>query len=254
MSFIELLRVEFMKVKRSMILPLLLIAPILVVVSGIANISRYFTPEYTNAWGAMYIQSALMYAYYLMPFSMIVVCVMLNGRETGNNGILKMLTLPVDHRKLSLAKYLVLLCYLLVEITIFFLTFVIAGSIATHTMGITETLPTLDILKRCAVLWITMIPSTTLMWLITIFFEKAMISVGLNFVLVIPGILVANTPLWVAYPYCYSGYVVSSTMHQFTSGMSDTGMELYPFIPCAIIISIVCLSVSTLCFGRKEMR
>lgn len=42
------------------------------------------------------IQSALVYAYYLLPLSMIVVCVMLSGRETGNNGILKMLALPVS--------------------------------------------------------------------------------------------------------------------------------------------------------------
>ena len=35
MSIIELLKIEFMKVKRSMILPLLLIPPILVVVSGV---------------------------------------------------------------------------------------------------------------------------------------------------------------------------------------------------------------------------
>ena len=28
----------------------------------------------------------------------------------------------------------------------------------------------------------------------------------------IPGILVANTPLWIAYPYCYSGYLVSCSL------------------------------------------
>ena len=72
-------------------MPLIFIAPLLVVASGIANLSSYFTPEYTNAWPAMFIQSALVYAYYLLPFSMIVVCVMIAGRETGNNGILKML-------------------------------------------------------------------------------------------------------------------------------------------------------------------
>ena len=38
MSIIELLKIEFMKVKRSMILPLLLIPPILVVVSGVFSI------------------------------------------------------------------------------------------------------------------------------------------------------------------------------------------------------------------------
>ena len=103
MSFLDLLKIEFMKVKRSKIVPLIFIAPLLVVVSGVASLSNYFTPEYTNAWPAMFIQSALVYAYYLLPFSMIVVCVMIAGRETGNNGILKMLALPVSRCALSIA-------------------------------------------------------------------------------------------------------------------------------------------------------
>ena len=72
MSFWELLKIEFMKVKRGKIVPLIFIAPLLVVVSGVANLHSYFTPEYTNAWAAMFIQSALVYSYYLLPFSMIV--------------------------------------------------------------------------------------------------------------------------------------------------------------------------------------
>ena len=56
MSFLDLLKIEFMKVKRSKIVPLIFIAPLLVVVSGVANLSNYFTPEYTNAWPAMFIQ------------------------------------------------------------------------------------------------------------------------------------------------------------------------------------------------------
>ena len=91
MSFLEVLKIEFLKVKRGKMIPLIFVAPLLVVVSGVANLQSYFSPEYTNAWAAMFIQSALVYAYYLLPFSMIVVCVMIAGRETGNNGILKML-------------------------------------------------------------------------------------------------------------------------------------------------------------------
>ena len=104
MNFLDLLKIEFMKVRRSKIIPLIFIAPLLVVISGVASLSNYFTPEYTNAWPAMFIQSALVYAYYLLPFSMIVVCVMIAGRETGNNGILKMLALPVSRYTLSIAK------------------------------------------------------------------------------------------------------------------------------------------------------
>lgn len=98
MSFSELLKIEFIKVKRGKMLPLIFIAPLLVVASGVANLQNYFSPEYTDAWAAMFIQSALVYAYYLLPLSMIVVCVMIVGRETGNNGILKMLALPVSRK------------------------------------------------------------------------------------------------------------------------------------------------------------
>lgn len=188
-----------MKVKGSKIVPLSFIAPLLVVTSGVASLSRYFTPEYTNAWPAMFIQSALVYAYYLLPFSMIVVCAMIAGRETQNNGILKMLALPVSGQALSLAKFFVLMFCLLLEMAVFLAVFVIAGTAAASTMGVTEALPILYLLKWCIGLFLTMLPSLAAMWAVTVLFEKPLLSVGLNLLLVIPGILAANTPLWIIY-------------------------------------------------------
>ena len=254
MSFLELLKIEFMKVKRSKIVPLIFIAPLLVVVSGIANLSNYFTPEYTNAWPAMFIQSALVYAYYLLPFSMIVVCVMIAGRETGNNGILKMLSLPVSRHMLSIAKFCVLVFYLFMETVVFLAVFVTAGLLATHTMGITETLPVLYLLKWCACLFLTMLPCVAIMWAITVLFEKTLLSVGLNLFFVIPGILIANTPLWIVYPYCYSGYLVSCSLHDFTAEGTSTAFSVFPFLPCAIVVFILALSLAVKKFGKKEMR
>lgn len=254
MSFFELLRIEFMKVKRSKIVPLIFVAPLLVVASGVVNLSRYFTPEYTNAWPAMFIQSALVYAYYLLPFSMIVVCVMIAGRETRNNGILKMLALPVSRHALSIAKFCVLAFYLLMEMVVFLAVFVIAGTVATTTIGVTETLPIRYLLKWCVGLFLTMLPCVAIMWAITVLFEKLLLSVGLNLLLVIPGVLVANTPLWIAYPYCYSGYLVSCSLHDFTVETSDAAFSLFPFLPCAIIVFGIVLALAITQFGKKEMR
>lgn len=254
MNFLELLKIEFMKVKRSKIIPLIFVAPLLVVASGIANLSSYFTPEYTNAWPAMFIQSALVYAYYLLPFSMIVVCVMISGRETQNNGILKMLALPISRYTLSLAKFCVLMFYLFMEMVVFLVVFMIAGLIATSSMGITETLPVLYLLKWCAGLFLTMLPCVATMWAITVLFEKPLLSVGLNLLLVIPGVLVANTPLWIAYPYCYSGYLVSCSLHDFTAASPDTAFSLIPFLPCALLIFVLVLTLAVIQFGKKEMR
>lgn len=96
MSILELTKIEFKKVKRSKIFPLLFIPPMLVVISGVYSLSMYMTPEYTNAWKAMFIQSALLFGYYLLPFTMVVVCVMISNREIQNIGILKMLALPIE--------------------------------------------------------------------------------------------------------------------------------------------------------------
>lgn len=254
MSFFELLEIEFMKVKRSKIVPLIFVAPLLVVASGVANLSRYFTPEYTNTWPAMFIQSALVYAYYLLPFSMIVVCVMIAGRETGNNGILKMLALPVSRYALSIAKFCVLAFYLFMEMVVFLAVFVIAGTVATSTMGVTETLPVLYLLKWCVGLFLTMLPCVGTMWAITVLFDKPLLSVGLNLLLVIPGVLVANTPLWIAYPYCYSGYLVSCSLHDFTVESNTMTFSMIPFLPVAILVFALVLAIAVNQFGKKEMR
>ena len=189
MRFSELLKIELMKYRRSKIIPLIFIAPILVVSSGIANLSAYFTPEYTNAWPTMFIQSALLYAYYLLPFSMIVVCVMIASQETNHNGLLKMMSLPVSRQALSLAKFCILIFYLFMEIFVFLAVFVIAGYIAVSTFDITEALPISYLLKWCVGLFLTMLPSLAVMWMLTVLFEKTLFSVGLNLLLVIPGLL-----------------------------------------------------------------
>ena len=253
MSFLELLKIEFMKVKRSKIVPLIFIAPLLVVASGVANLSHYFTPEYTNAWSAMFIQSALVYAYYLLPFSMIVVCVMIAGREKGNNGILKMLALPVSRYSLSIAKFCVLAFYLFMEMTVFLAVFVVAGTVATRTTGVTEMLPVLYLVKWCAGLFLTMLPCVGTMWAITVLFERPLLSVGMNLLLVIPGVLVANTPLWIAYPYCYSGYLVSCSLHDFTVESGTAAFSMFPFLPVAVLVFVAVFAVAVIKFGKKEM-
>jgi len=81
-----------------------------------------------------------------------------------------------------------------------------------------------------------------------------LLSVGLNLLLVIPGVLFANTPLWIAYPYCYSGYLVSCSLHDFTVEASDITFSMFPFIPCAIGIFVIMMILSVTQFGKKEMR
>ncbi len=150
-----------------------------------------------------------------------------------------------------MAKICVLLSYLFLEMVVFLLVFVIAGLIATGSAGITETLPVMYLLKWCAGLFLTMLPGVATMWAITVLFHKPLLAVGLNLLLVIPGILVANTPIWVIYSYCYSGYLVSCSLHSFTMEGGDMGFKLFPFLICAVPIFAFVLILAAICFGKS---
>ena len=165
-----------------------------------------------------------------------------------------MSALPISRYALSAAKFCVLLFYLFMEMVVFLAVFIITGLIATNNAGITEALPITYLLKWCAGLFFTMLPSVAAMWAITVLFEKPLLSAGLNLLLVIPGVLAANTPLWVVYPYCYSGYLVSCSLHDFTAKGVSTGFNLFPFLPCAILVFVLVLTVAVKQFGKKEMR
>ena len=128
----------------------------------------------------------------------------------------------------------------------------IAGYIAVVTSGITETLPLSYLLKWCAGLFLTMLPSLSVMWMLTVLFEKPLLSVGLNLLLVIPGLLAGASPVWFLYPYCYSGYLVSLSLHAFTTeGTAGTALQLFPFIPCALLIFLSALFISASRFGKQ---
>ena len=200
----------------------------------------------------MFIQSALVYSYYLLPLSMIVVCVMISARETQNNGIIKMLALPIDSAKLSLAKFAVVVIFLFMELMLFFVVFLVAGKIAIASHNVTETLPLSYLIGCCIKLFISMLPATALIWTITVLFEKPIASVGLNLLLVIPGVLVANTKAWLCYPYCYSGYLISQSLHEFTTQGETLHIQPFPFIAIAAVIFAAALFLSTMRFGKKE--
>lgn len=76
--------------------------------------------------------------------------------------------------------------------------------------------------------------------------KKPYSPVGLNLLLVIPGLLAGASPVWFLYPYCYSGYLVSLSLHAFTTeGTAGTALQLFSFIPCALLIFLSTLFISS---------
>ena len=251
MNFYQTIQLEFFKTKRSKAILVLFIAPILLVYSGVSSLSRFFTPEYPYPWHAMFIQSALLYAYYLLPFSMIVIATMLSARELQHGGQIKMLALPISPAKVSLAKFCVLVFYLFLEIAVFFLAFVITGVLTLQSSGLDEAVPVAFLLKWSSLLFFSMLPALAGIWLVTLRFEKPLLSVGINFLLTFPALLVGATPLWYFYPFSYSGHLVTSALHQFSNETSTVEFSWILFSLCAVTIFAILITLSAKVFARK---
>ncbi|KAI4449868.1 hypothetical protein C823_004401 [Eubacterium plexicaudatum ASF492] len=142
--------------------------------------------------------------------------------------------------------------YLFVEMVVFLAVFVITGLLATSHTGVTEALPITDLLKWCTGLFFTMLPGVATMWAITVLFEKPWLSVGFNLLFVIPGVLVANTPFWIIYPYCYSGYLVSCSLHDYTTEGVNTAFRPFPFLLFAMLLFALAIMVAMTRFGKRQ--
>ncbi|MBZ9634532.1 ABC transporter permease [Clostridium sp. FP1] len=164
-----------------------------------------------------------------------------------------MLALPVSRAKLALAKLVVLISYLSVQLFIFFLFFIVAGLYTTHVTKVAEGIPVLYILKWSAILMLSAIPEVTIMWMITTIIEKPILSMDLNLLFVIPAVLVGNTTLWTAYPFCYSGVMVSIEMQRIVRGLTVLDFDIYKLLLCAIPILICSVLITVWRLGKNEM-
>ena len=103
MNFFSLVRIEFLKIKRTGILWILFAAAIILWIPSILHSDLNFTmqAEGISPEHNFFIQGFLAMSWFLFPASMVVSTVLLNQTERANKGILKMLSLPVHTAKYS---------------------------------------------------------------------------------------------------------------------------------------------------------
>jgi len=251
MTFFQLIQIEFQKVKRSKILPILIIAPFLIVASGINSLINYITPESEGAWQAMFVQSCLLFAYYLLPLTMVVVSILITQREKTNNGMLKMLSLPIKRGAMSLAKLSVFIFYLFLEILIFFIFFIFVGLYASNNIGLSDPVPYGYILKWSIILFLTAIPFVSFIWMLASLFKKAFLTIGLSMFMVIGSIFMANTKAWIIFPFSYSGKFVTAELSRISNGEVYLSLDVLPFAFIAIGLTMVFVFISSIRYGKK---
>ena len=79
-------------------------------------------------------------------------------------------------------------------------------------------------------------------------------SIGAGLVLIVPSVLINNTKGWFLYPMGYPFYLIMSEYGEVAENIGKNTVDLIPWIPVAVCISLFCLLISCLCFGRNERR
>lgn len=256
MNFLSLVGVELKKIRRSKIDLLLLLPVILMWLPSTFNASIHFniqdvgiSPEKN-----FFIQGFMGMAWFMIPATLVVCIVLLNQTERTNRGILKMLSMPVSTAMLCTAKFTVMVILALSQMLMTIAAYYISAAIASQLQGYAFMLEPLYVCKVAGELYLAAIPMAAVFWMIATLIQTPIFSIGIGLASMVPSVLMINTKFWFLYPMSYPFYVLMTEYGKAAEGIFSTSVDLLPWIPVAIGMVILGLTVSCLRFGYSERR
>lgn len=256
MSGLSLISVEWRKLRRSKMIWILVAAAIILWVPSVSNAHLNFQmqTEGISPENNFFIQGFMGLAWFLFPASIVVSTVLLTQIERSNQGILKMLTLPMSIRKLCLAKFAVLLSLAAIQVLISVGVYFVSGAIASQTQNYDLLLGPAPVLRMTGVIWLTAVPMAAFFWMLSVCVKAPVFSMGIGLASIVPSVLMINTKVWFLYPMCYPFYMVTVEYGGLAENMSGRQIAPVPWIPAAILFTGACLVITCLCFGKAEKR
>lgn len=133
---IRLLRIEFLKTRRSLALLMVFVCPLVVV---LLNFLIQMKSKRTVNWDMYWMGQTAVWTYFMYPLYIALLTALLNGNEHRNGTWRVMLTLPISSAQLYIAKFLLAWLLLLVSnIALFIFSAVsiqVLGAIGVDTVG-----------------------------------------------------------------------------------------------------------------------
>ena len=255
MSFFTLLGTEVKKLRRSHIIWILLIPVALLWIPAVIHsaaalnpVTGGLPPEYN-----FFIQSFMGLVWFMFPATMVICTVLLVQTERGNHGMLKMLSLPVRPAMISLAKFTVLILLAAVQIAAMAICYFPCAAIASHLNDSPLMLPLTFVLRESGWIFLSSLPMAALFWAVAVCVRTPIFSMGIGLASIVPSVLAINTRAWFAYPMCYPFYRIMTLMSQYSASPGEP-VQLVPWIPTALAITVCALALACQFYGKKERR
>src|SRR5690625_2071993 len=165
-----------------------------------------------------------------------------------------MLSLPIITAKLNMAKFVVLLTLAAIQILIAVGLYFVSTAVASQLQSYNFILSPLFVLKEAGLIYLSSIPMLTVFWMLSVIIQTPIFAVGIGLASIVPSVLMINTKIWFLYPMCYPFFVVTSEYGKLATDFSTQEVNLIPWVPIALTITILCLVVSCIRFGQAERR
>ncbi len=250
------LKIELIKIRRSHIFWILLIPAVMMWIPSALNADVNFrmndigiSPEHN-----FFIQGFMGMAWFMIPAVLIICTVLLNQTERTNKGFLKMLSLPVNTGKLCLAKFLVMLLLMTVQMLFTIIFYYIGALLASHLEDYNFVLELPYVMHGAAMIYLAIIPMAAIFWLLAVLIQTPIFSAGICLASIVPCVLVINTKLWAFYPMDYPFYMLMTEYGKQAEKVFTTEIQWMPMLPVSLIVTILCLYIACARFGKAETR
>lgn len=249
-------RIELIKIRRSRIFWILLIPAVMMWIPSALNADVSFrvsdiniSPEHN-----FFIQGFMGMAWFMLPAALIVCTVLLNQTERTNKGFLKMLSLPVSIGRLCLAKFLVMLLLMTIQMLLTIVFYYVGALLASRLENYDFVLGLPYVVHAAAMIYLAVIPMAAIFWMLAVLIQTPIFSAGICLASVVPSVLMLNTRFWAFYPMDYPFYMLMTEYGKQAEEIFTTEIEWMPMLPVSLVVTVLCLGIACARFGKAETR
>ncbi|MBS5938845.1 MAG: ABC transporter permease [Clostridium sp.] len=234
----ELFKVELLKLKRSSLLSLGIIFPIIIVIFTFSKVLGMEKIAELGLSEGIYMFSSMAFITLFLPLYIIYVACMVTKVENDNNGWRGLMLFPIKKTSIYLSKYKVML-YLLIITT---LSYIVSVNILVFILGNNFIL---DSIKYSLQIIITTLPIITLLFITGRRFISIIPVITTGVIMLITNIFIAQSKFWIYAPWTYSMMI---------SGGAITNKERYIILMVSIILSLIMFTIDFIDFTKSDIK
>lgn len=236
----ELFRVELLKLKRSSLLTLGLIFPILIVIFTFSKVSGIQKVVDMSSSEALYMFSSIAFITLFLPLYIIYIACTVTKVENESNGWKGLMLLPIKKSNIYISKYKVMLLLLIITSLSYMLSVNISGFILDRNFNFL-----LESVFYLIQTLIATLPIITLLFIIGRRFISIIPVITTGVVMLITNIFIAQSKFWIYAPWTYSMMV---------SGGAISEVERYIVLSISIILTAVLFIVDFIDFTKSDIK